>query len=88
MAWASKEMQYSNQDYLVRSGGAQQDFSSFSSSTYSAEEHIYEEIAEVESDSEDTTADIDTDTEDDSFFTLISSGRRNNLRYYGDTSWD
>ena len=79
MAWASKEMQYSNQDYLVRSSGAQQDLSIFSSSTYSAEEHIYEEIAEVESDSEDTTD--DSDTEGDSFFTLISSGRRNNLRY-------
>merc|ERR1711892_1414041 len=60
----------------------QQDFSSFTSSNYCAEEHIYEEIAEAESDSEDTTA--DSDSEKDSFFTLISSGRRNNLRFYGD----
>jgi len=63
-----------------------QDFPNISSSTYSAEEHIYEEIVETESDSEDTTA--DSDSEDDSFFTLISSGRRNNVRYYGDTGWD
>ena len=70
------------------------------SSAYSAEEHIYEEIAEADSDTEDTTTDSDTeadsdsedtddsDTEDNSLFTLISSGRRNNLRYYGDTGWD
>merc|ERR1711892_956447 len=63
----------------------QQDFLSCTSSNYSAQEHIYEEIAEagsdfddttVESDSEDTTA--DSDSENDSFFTMISSGRRNN----------
>ena len=78
----------SNQDYLVRSGGAQQDFSSFSSSTYSAEEHIYEEIAEVDSDSDSDDTITDSDTEDDSFFILISSGRRNTLRYCGDTGWD
>jgi len=73
----------------------QQDFSSFISSSYSAQEHIYEEIAEAESDCDDTTADSDSedttaesDSENDSFFTLISSGRRNNLRFYGDTSWD
>ena len=50
------------------------------------EEHIYEEIAEEESDSEDTGTD-DSDVEN-SFFTLISKRRRNNLRYYGYTSWD
>ena len=73
----------------------QQDLSSFPSTAYSDEEHIYEEIAEAESDCDDTTADSDSvdttaesDSENDSFFTLISSGRRNNLRFYGDTSWD
>merc|ERR1712106_1197528 len=73
----------------------QQDFSSFISSNYSAQEHIYEEIAEAESDCDDTTSDsdsldttVDSDSENDSFFTLISSGRRDNLRFYGDTSWD
>ena len=55
-------------------------------SNYSVEEHIYEEIAEEESDSEDTDTD-DSDVEN-SFFTLISKRRRNNLRYYGYTSWD
>ena len=39
---------------------------------------------EVESDDDDTA----TYNEDNSLFTLISSGRRNNLRYFGSTSWD
>ena len=60
------------------------DLSSIPSSDYSVEDHIYEEIAEVESDNDDTT----TDDEDNPLFTLISSGRRNNLRYFGSTSWD
>merc|ERR1711892_1574338 len=58
----------------------QQDLSSFTSSNYSAQEHIYEEIAEAESDCDDTTADIDSEnatadsnSENASFFTLISS---------------
>ena len=66
----------------------QQDLSSFPSTAYSDEEHIYEEIAEAESDTNDEDTTADSDTEDNSLFTLISSGRRNNLRYYGDTSWD
>ena len=57
--------------------------STIPSSGFSDEDHIYEEIAELESDSDDTN-----DNEDDSFFALISSKRRNNLRYYGGTSWD
>ena len=80
------KMQYSNQYFLIRSGGAHQYCSSISSSNYSTEEHIYEQIAESDTEDQDTTA--DSDIEDDSFLTLISSGRRNNLRYYGDASWD
>merc|ERR1711892_1111989 len=77
--------------HSFRHQGVQQDLSSFISSNYSAQEHIYEEIAEAENDCDDTTADsdskdttADSDSENDSFFTLISSGRRNNLRFYGD----
>ena len=62
----------------------QEDLSSIPSSDYSVEDHIYEEIAEVESDNDDTA----TDDEDNPLFTLISSGRRKNLRYFGSTSWD
>eukprot|EP00092_Neocalanus_flemingeri_P038965 GFUD01042419.1.p1 GENE.GFUD01042419.1~~GFUD01042419.1.p1 ORF type:complete len:268 (+),score=88.82 GFUD01042419.1:84-887(+) len=50
----------------------------------SVEDHIYEEIAELDSDNDDT----ESESEDDSFLTLISLGRRNNLRYYGCTGWD
>jgi hypothetical protein len=59
---------------------------SIPSSHYSVEDHIYEEIAELDSDNEDTES--ETETEDKSFLTLISSGRRNNLRYYGCAGWD
>ena len=65
----------------------QGDLSGIPSFNYSVEYHIYEEIAQVESDNDDTDTD-DDDDEDNSFFTLISSGRRNNLRFYGGTSWD
>jgi hypothetical protein len=65
---------------IFRSRLVQGDLSSIPYSDYSVEDHIYEEIAELESDADDT--------EDNSFFTLISSGRRNNLRNFGCTSWD
>ena len=54
-------------------------------SNYSVEEHIYEEIAEdgIEDDNTDDDGSVDN-----SFIYLISRRRRNNLRYYGDTSWD
>merc|ERR1712150_198617 len=61
------------------------DFSSVTDSNYSGEEHIYEEIPEAYKDDDDT---FDDDAVDSSFITLISSRRRNNLRYYGHTSWD
>jgi len=62
----------------------QEDMASLPSSNDSVEDHIYEEIVELDSDSDDT----ESETEDKSFLTLISSGRRNNLRYYGCTGWD
>jgi len=63
----------------------QADFSSVTDSNYSVEDHIYEEIAEDDSDDEDTDED---DVQDNTFINLISSRRRNNLRYYGYTGWD
>ena len=70
---------------LFSSKLVQGDLSSIPSTVYSVEDHVYEEIAELDSDKDDSD---NNDDEEDSFFTLISSGRRNNLRYYGCTSWD
>ena len=50
-------------------------------------DHIYEEIEEDSSDSENSD-DSKNDSEENSFLSLISSERRQNLRYYGCTSWD
>jgi len=50
----------------------------------SAEDHIYEEIAEEESDSDSS----EKDKGETSFISLISVERRKNLRLYGSTGWD
>ena len=57
------------------------------------EDHIYEEIDEVGSGSDysDDTDDSGTrgkESEENSFLSLISTTRRQNLRYYGCTGWD
>jgi len=57
------------------------------------EDHIYEEIDEVGSGSDysDDTDDSGTsgkESEENSFLSLISTTRRQNLRYYGCTDWD
>ena len=61
-----------------------EDLLSLPSSNISVEDHIYEEIKGLPSDSDDS----ESETEDNSFLTLISSGRRHNLLYYGGTGWD
>jgi len=61
------------------------DLSSVTDSNYYVEEHIYEEIDEAYKDDDDAE---DDGAVDNSFIALISSRRRNNLRYYGCTSWD
>ena len=57
------------------------------------EDHIYEEIDEVgsRSDYSDDTDDSGIsgkESEENSFLSLISTTRRQNLRYYGCTDWD
>jgi arginine repressor len=60
------------------------DMSSLGLVSESAEDHIYEEIAEV-----DTENDIsEKENEEMSFISLISIERRKNLRFYGSTGWD
>jgi len=49
-----------------------------------AEDHIYEEIEEESSESEGS----EKEHEENSFLSLISTGRRQNLKYYGCTGWD
>jgi len=57
------------------------------------EDHIYEEIGELSSES-DYSDDTDNsgirgkESEENSFLSLISTTRRQNLRYYGCTGWD
>jgi len=68
----------------IRVSPVHEDLLSLPSSNISVEDHIYEEIKELDSDSDDA----ESETEDNSFLTLISSGRRNNLLYYGGTGWD
>jgi len=48
-----------------------------------AEDHIYEEIPDEDSDSEERDM-----VEENSFLSLISYERRRNLKYYGCTDWD
>ena len=48
-----------------------------------AEDHIYEEIQDEDSDSDGSDK-----VEENSFLSLISSERRKNLKYYGCTDWD
>jgi len=67
-----------------RASPVNEDLSSLLSSNNSVEDHIYEEIKDLPSDSDDS----ESETEDNSFLTLISSGRRHNLLYYGGTGWD
>ena len=54
------------------------------------EDHIYEEIDEIGSGSDysDDSAASGKEPEENSFLSLISTARRQNLRYYGCTDWD
>jgi len=49
-----------------------------------AEDHIYEEIAEDDGESDNS----EKENEEISFISLISVQRRKNLRLYGSTGWD
>eukprot|EP00090_Calanus_glacialis_P004138 TRINITY_DN13065_c0_g1_i3.p1 TRINITY_DN13065_c0_g1~~TRINITY_DN13065_c0_g1_i3.p1 ORF type:complete len:239 (+),score=50.25 TRINITY_DN13065_c0_g1_i3:246-962(+) len=60
------------------------DMSSLGFVRRSAEDHIYEEIAEVDSESDNS----EKENEEMSFISLISIERRKNLRFYGSTGWD
>jgi len=54
------------------------------------EDHIYEEIDEIGSGSDysDESVNSEKESEENSFLSLISTTRRQNLRYYGCTGWD
>jgi len=54
------------------------------------EDHIYEEIDETgsRSDYTDVSVPSEKESEEYSFLSLISTTRRQNLRYYGCTGWD
>ena len=60
------------------------DMSSLGFVTESAEDHIYEEIAEEDGESDNS----EKENEEMSFISLISIERRKNLRFYGSTGWD
>ena len=60
------------------------DISSLDLVSESAEDHIYEEIAEEDGESDNS----EKENEEMSFISLISIERRKNLRFYGSTGWD
>jgi len=94
--WRRQMLRRKTWNSFTHLGTTQEGSGSLHSSNSSIKEHIYEEIGDPHSDNDDyddKTHDTDIDhTESEntnnSFLTLISSARRDNLKYYGCTGWD
>ena len=82
--WRKKPLRRQTVHNLLPSSTFSRNMPSFGLVSESAEDHIYEEISEVKSESDN----FEKENEEMSFISLISIERRKNLRFYGSTGWD